>query len=91
MRPLYMISEVGPSLDKFIRRSRLRTPKRGWQRRLRIGRKRIERKTMEKQNQSELELLQVLAESESDVAAGRVAPIEDTFRDLRLTIMNTIR
>lgn len=46
---------------------------------------------MEKQNQSELELLQVLAESESDVAAGRVAPIEDTFRDLRLTIMNTIR
>ena len=38
---------------------------------------------MEKQNQSELELLRVLAKSEADTAAGRVAPIEDTFRDLR--------
>jgi hypothetical protein len=37
---------------------------------------------MEKQNQSELELLQVLAESEADVA-GHVAPIEEMFRDLR--------
>ena len=41
---------------------------------------------MEKQNQSKLELLQVLAESESDVAAGRVAPIEDTFRDLHVLL-----
>lgn len=41
---------------------------------------------MEKQNQSELELLQVLAESESDVAAGRVALIEDTFRDLHVLL-----
>ena len=38
---------------------------------------------MEKQNQSELELLQVLAESEADIAAGHVAPIEEMFRDLR--------
>jgi hypothetical protein len=44
---------------------------------------------MEKQNQSELELLQVLAESEADVAAGRVAPIEDTFRDLRVHLTET--
>lgn len=34
---------------------------------------------MEKQNQSELELFQVLAESETNVTAGHVAPIEDTF------------
>lgn len=38
---------------------------------------------MEKQNQSKLELLPVLAKSESDVAAGRVAPTEDSFRNLR--------
>lgn len=44
---------------------------------------------MEKQNQSELELLQVLAESEADVAAGRVAPIEDTFCDLRTHLIET--
>ena len=44
---------------------------------------------MEKQNQSELELLHVLAESEADVAAGRVAPIEDTFRDLRVHLVET--
>ena len=44
---------------------------------------------MEKQNQSELELLQVLAESEADVAAGCVAPIEDTFRDLRVHLTET--
>lgn len=44
---------------------------------------------MEKQNQSELELLQVLAESETAVAAGRVAPIEDTFRDLRVHLTET--
>lgn len=33
--------------------------------------------------QAELELLRALAGSEADVAAGRVAPMEDTFRDLR--------
>lgn len=44
---------------------------------------------MEKQNQSELELLQVLAESEADVAAGHVAPIEDTFHDLRTHLAET--
>ena len=44
---------------------------------------------MEKLNQSELELLQVLAESEADVAVGRVAPIEDTFRDLRVHLTET--
>ena len=37
---------------------------------------------MEKQNQSELELLQVLAVSDGAVA-GHVAPIEEMFRDLR--------
>jgi len=39
--------------------------------------------TIEKQNQSELEPLQALAESESDIAVGRVAPTEDSFRNLR--------
>lgn len=42
---------------------------------------------MEKQNQSELELLHVLAESEADVAAVRVAPIENKFRDLRVHLI----
>ncbi len=46
---------------------------------------------MEKQNQPGLELLQVLAESEADVAVGRVAPIEDTLCSLRLTVLNTSR
>ena len=36
-----------------------------------------------RQMQAELELLRALADSEADVAASRVAPIEDTFRDLR--------
>ena len=44
---------------------------------------------MEKQNKSELELLQVLAESEADVTTGRIAPIEDTFRDLRVHLTET--
>ena len=48
--------------------------------------KELKGKTMEKQNQSELELLQVLAENESDVAAGRVDSIEDTFRDLHVLL-----
>ena len=33
--------------------------------------------------QAELELLRALADSEANVVAGRVAPMEDTFRDLR--------
>ena len=33
--------------------------------------------------QAELELLRMLADSEADVAADRVAPVEETFRDLR--------
>ena len=36
-----------------------------------------------RQMQAELELLRALADSEADVAAGHVAPMEDTFRDLR--------
>lgn len=36
-----------------------------------------------RQMQAELELLRALADSEADVAAGRVAPMADTFRDLR--------
>ena len=36
-----------------------------------------------RQMQAELELLRALADSEAEVAASRVAPIEDTFRDLR--------
>ena len=36
-----------------------------------------------RQIQAELELLQALADSEADVAAGRVAPMEDACRDLR--------
>ena len=30
-----------------------------------------------------IELLEILAEAEEDVTAGRVAPMEDTFSDLR--------
>ena len=37
--------------------------------------------------QAELELLRMLADSEADVAADRVAPVEDTFRDLRARLM----
>ena len=36
-----------------------------------------------RQMQAELELLRALAYSEADAAAGRVAPMTDTFRDLR--------
>ena len=35
------------------------------------------------QMQAELELLKMLAESEEDVRNGRVAPIENTFDDIR--------
>ena len=40
-----------------------------------------------RQMQAELELLRMLADSEADVAADRVAPIEDTFRDLRARLL----
>ncbi|MBP5184394.1 MAG: type II toxin-antitoxin system Phd/YefM family antitoxin [Lachnospiraceae bacterium] len=36
-----------------------------------------------KRIKARLELLELLAESEEDVRNGRVAPIEDTFGDLR--------
>lgn len=41
--------------------------------------------SMEQFNQmkAELELLKMLAESEEDVRNGHVAPIEDSFKDIR--------
>ena len=39
------------------------------------------------QMKSELELLRTLAEAEEDVSNGRVAPIQDTFDDIRATLM----
>ena len=35
------------------------------------------------QMQAELELLKMLSESEDDVRSGRVAPVENTFDDIR--------
>ncbi len=35
------------------------------------------------QMQAKLELLKMLAESEEDVRNGRVAPVEDSFNDIR--------
>ena len=35
------------------------------------------------QMQAELELLKMLSEAEDDVRNGRVAPVEDTFNDIR--------
>ena len=35
------------------------------------------------QMQAELELLKMLAESEEDGSNGRVAPVEDSFNDIR--------
>lgn len=40
-----------------------------------------------RQMQAELELLRMLADSEADVAADRVATMEDTFRDLRARLL----
>lgn len=37
----------------------------------------------DRQTQAEQELLRALADSEADMVAGRVAPMEDTFCDLR--------
>jgi len=39
------------------------------------------------QMQAELELLRTLADAEEDVQAGRVAPMEDTFNDLRQRLL----
>ena len=39
------------------------------------------------QTQAELELLRTLADAEEDVRAGRVAPIEDTFSDIRRRLL----
>ena len=39
------------------------------------------------QVQAELELLRTLADAEEDVRADRVAPIEDTFSDIRSRLL----
>ncbi|MCC8127849.1 MAG: type II toxin-antitoxin system Phd/YefM family antitoxin [Clostridiales bacterium] len=39
------------------------------------------------QMKSELELLRTLAEAEEDVRAGRIAPVQDTFADIRKSLM----
>lgn len=39
------------------------------------------------QMKSELELLRTLAEAEEDVADGRVAPIKETFDDIRKSLL----
>ena len=39
------------------------------------------------QMKSELELLRTLAEAEEDVSNGRVAPIKDTFSDIRKSLL----
>lgn len=38
------------------------------------------------QMKSEIELLKILAEAEEDVHAGRVAPISETFSELRFSL-----
>ena len=39
------------------------------------------------QMKSELELLRTLAEAENDVENGRVAPMQDTFDDIRQSLL----
>ena len=39
------------------------------------------------QMKAELELLRTLAEAEEDVVNGRVAPIQDTFDDIRKSLL----
>ncbi len=39
------------------------------------------------QMKSELELLRTLAEGENDVENGRVAPMQDTFNDIRQSLL----
>ena len=40
------------------------------------------------QMKSELELLRTLAEAENDVVNGRVAPIQNTFDDIRKSLLD---
>lgn len=37
------------------------------------------------------ELLEILAEAEVDVKAGRVAPMEDTFTNLRIMLETVVK
>ena len=37
------------------------------------------------------ELLEILAEAEADVKAGRVAPMEDTFTNLRIMLETVVK
>lgn len=39
------------------------------------------------QMKSELEMLRTLADAEDDVRAGRVAPVEDTFMEIRKSLL----
>lgn len=39
------------------------------------------------QMKSELELLRTLSEAEEDVASGRIAPIQNSFDDIRKSLM----
>lgn len=43
------------------------------------------------QMKAELELLRTLSEAENDVANGRVAPMQDTFDDIRKSLMERNR
>jgi len=40
-----------------------------------------------RQMSAELELLRMLADAEDDVARGRVAPMQDSFEDLRKSLL----
>lgn len=42
------------------------------------------------QMKSELELLRTLAEAEKDVQNGRIAPVRDTFDDIRNDLLKSI-
>lgn len=40
-----------------------------------------------RQMKSELELLRTLSEAEEDVANGRIAPVQETFQDIRKSLL----
>lgn len=42
-------------------------------------------------NDAEILLSQMLAEASDDVVEGRVSSIEDTFKDIRITLLKDIR
>ncbi len=44
-----------------------------------------------KQMKARIELLEILAEAEDDVAHGRVAPIQDTFDDIRALLKGELK